>query len=60
MQIKGENYKIETWAQCERCNKWRKVYAKPRKNESFYCEKIGGDCQRRQESNSDYINIPTA
>lgn len=54
MRVKGEEYQIEEWAECERCKLWRKV----RQNYGeckFYCRLVGKQCMKKERIDKDMI-----
>ena len=57
IKIHGEEFKIDDWAQCDKCQKWRKIDFKLKKNEAFSCRVAGSNCMRKQESSSQYITL---
>lgn len=59
VRIHGEEFKIDNWAQCDKCQKWRRIDFKIAKGEFFSCKKAGSNCLRKQESSSQYITLPS-
>jgi hypothetical protein len=54
MRVKGEEYEIDEWAQCDRCQLWRKVkedYGSCR----FYCRLAGKQCKKQERYEEDMI-----
>ena len=54
-------FKIDSWAQCEKCSKWRRTdsaLAKTLKTKPFVCRLGGSTCQKREEKCTDYITLP--
>jgi len=47
IQIKGESYSIDNWAQCDDCSAWRKIDRPLPSSASFICGKAGKTCGRR-------------
>lgn len=49
VMIKGDNYKIEQWAQCDSCRKWRKIgHKRINKRLPFRCGIVGSNCKAKE------------
>ncbi len=44
MNYKGEDYDIDSWAQCEKCNLWRKLSKALKNEDNFLCGDISKKC----------------
>ena len=55
--MRGEEFKIENWAQCDKCQKWRRINFNLRKAQTFTCKLTGTNCQKKQESAEEYITL---
>lgn len=56
--VKGEEFKIDRWAECEKCHKWRRIGFKLNRSEHFTCKSGGLTCHKKEESSDDYITLP--
>lgn len=55
--FRGEEYKIENWATCDKCDEWRKLPFKLQKGGIFRCSDIGKKCHSRDRVETDYITL---
>ncbi len=53
----NQEYEIENWAQCERCNIWRTVKRPPKKAQHFQCKQAGKECHKRQKTNKKLVTL---
>lgn len=57
LKLKGENYEIDNWAACDKCNQWRKINFKIREGGSFRCRDIGKQCHLKEKISKEYITL---
>jgi hypothetical protein len=55
LKLDGEEYKIENWAQCDRCNQWRRVQKTVKG--AFRCGEVGRVCNVREKVDASYITL---
>ena len=60
IKYKGEEYKVENWAQCDKCQIWRNLKSESASNvRSFKCSDAGGICFKKEKvgRKSEYITL---
>lgn len=61
---KNEQYEIDNWIQCEKCNIWRKVphtenvlLKKVQLGEKFNCKKLSKECFRKDKVDKNLFTL---
>lgn len=47
LKFKGEEYDIDSWAQCDKCKLWRKTKKNLGEKEEFVCKNVGKKCYNK-------------
>lgn len=49
IKYRGEEYKIDNWAQCDKCNIWRKIARDLKTPKTFRCRDAAKKCHVKEK-----------